>query len=196
MEFHRWPVSTEEAVVRIEEDWTGLGHPLGAGDVAWFRAPNRLPTEELRASWTPRWLDYTFAVAFAVLAPISLVVYEPLTTKLLMAAGNGLVSVFSWRSAHAGVSISPEHLVIRNIWTTRQLAWSNIADIGVRKLLLVRSFAYVATTSGKQVTIWAVTGARWYDRDNFKVVSVVRRLREALYEAHGSAMPTTGSAHS
>ena len=141
--------------------------------------------ELVRVTKFSRWVNYGFAVLFAGLAPIVLLVWPLTATALVVVATDVLLSVHAWRRARAGVSITTEGFVIRNPWSTRLVRWSEVGAIGTRTLLFTRTVAFVETTTGERVYMWSVQGVRWQMQDNFKVAVAVRQLREALLEATG-----------
>lgn len=130
-------------------------------------------------------MNYGFAVLFAGLAPIVLLVWPLTATTLVVVATDVLMSVYAWRRARAGVTITAEGLSIRNPWATRLVQWSEVGAIGARTHLFTRTVAFVETTTGERIDMWSVQGVRWQIQDNFKVAVAVRQLREALLEATG-----------
>lgn len=130
-----------------------------------------------------RWVNYRFAVLFAGLAPVVLLVWPLNATAFVVAATDVLISVYAWRCARARVTITPEGLVIRNPWSTRLIQWSDVRTIGARTLLFTRTVAFVETMNGERVDMWSLQSVRWQMQDNFKVTVAVRQLREALIEA-------------
>jgi len=141
----------------------------------------------VRLTGHPRWLDYGFSAIFAALAPFAFFVYQPVASKVLMLAVNMGLCVYCLRAARAGVSIESDGLTIRDPWRTRRLAWREVKAIHVRTWAGLRSMAYIELTSGRQIPIRSIVGARWQAQDNYKVVSAVRQLQQAFEEAGTSA---------
>jgi hypothetical protein len=144
----------------------------------------------VRLSGHPRWLDYGLGIVFATLAPIALFVYEPMSAKLLVFVSDVGLAAYFLRAARAGVSIDRDGLTIRDIWRTRRLPWLDVNAFGVRNSAWVRSMAYVELKTGKHLDIRSIVGTRWRMEDNPSVVSVVRRLEDALQNARRHAQPS------
>jgi hypothetical protein len=56
--FSPWMLSTDEAVLRIEQEWLALGREPELGEIVWFVAANILPVTALKhpmgSDWMPR----------------------------------------------------------------------------------------------------------------------------------------------
>lgn len=130
-------------------------------------------------------MNYGFAALFAGLAPVVLLVWPLNATAFVVAATDALMSVYAWRCARAGVTITPEGLAIRNPWSTRVIQWSDVRTIRARTLFFTRTVAFVETTNSERVDMWSIQGVRWQMQDNWKVTVAVGQLREAFLEETG-----------
>jgi len=151
---------------------------MGRGQRVWV-------DESVRVRRFSRWVNYGFAALFAGLAPVVLLVWPLNATAFVVAATDVLMSVYAWRCARAGVTITREGLAIRNPWSTRLIQWSDVRTIRARTLLFTRTVAFVETTNGERVDMWSIQGVRWQMQDNWKVTVAVGQLREALLEETG-----------